>query len=164
VYISTWLQAGKLKFMHKFSLSLIVTSAAPARRLIRSVTFLAAMAAVPLAAGVSSAQQTASPQFPMPDASSPSPRSGLNGRADDPMTQQANEKRVKELNVLRQKQMTSDAAKLLLLATELKTNLDKGAAEASSLEMLHKAELIEKLARSVRTRMTDAAGNERGVF
>jgi hypothetical protein len=95
----------------------------------------------------------------MPDASSTSPRGGLNGHADDPMTQQANEKRLKELNVLRQKQITTDAARLLLLATELKTNVDKGGEEASSLDMMHKAEQIEKLARSVRTRMTDAVGN-----
>ena len=153
------MQAGKLKFMRKFSLSLIVTPAAPAVRLIRSAAFLAAMTAVPLTAGVSSAQQGSTPQIPMPDASSSSPRSGLNNRSDDPMTQQANEKRIKELNVLRQKQITTDAAKLLLLATELKTNLDKGGEEASSFDMMHKAEQIEKLARSVRTRMTDAIGN-----
>ena len=151
------MQAGKLKFMRKLSLSLIVT--APAVKIIRSGAFLAAMAAAPLVAGVSSAQQSASPQFPMPDASSASPRSGLNRGADDPMTQQANEKRVKELNVLRQKEITTDAAKLLALATELKTRLDKGGEEASSLDMMHKAEQIEKLARNVRARMTEAVGN-----
>ena len=75
------------------------------------------------------------------------------------MTQQANEKRIKELNVLRQKEITTDAAKLLLLATELKTKLDKGGEEASSLDMMHKAEQIEKLARNVRARMTEAVGN-----
>jgi hypothetical protein len=152
--------AGKLKFMRKLSLSVIVASAAPVARIIRSAAFLGAMAAVPLTAGISGAQQQgASPQFPMPDASNASPRSGLNGRADDPMTQQATEKRIKELNVLRQKEITTDAAKLLLLATELKTKLDKGGEEASSLDMMHKAEQIEKLARNVRARMTEAVGN-----
>lgn len=153
------MQSGKLKLMRKFSLSLIVTSAAPAARVIGSALILAAMAAAPLGAGVSSVQQAGAPQIPMPDASSTSPRSGLNRGADDPMAQQAAEKRIKELNVQRQKQITSDAAKLLLLATELKTKLDKGGEDASSLDMMHKAEQIEKLARSVRTRMTDAVGD-----
>lgn len=151
--------AGKLKFMRKFNLSPILTPAAPSARLIRSAAFLAVMAAVPLTAGVSSAQQTAAPQIPMPDASGISPRSGLDSRANDPATQLANEKRARELNILRQKEMTSDAARLLLLATELKSNLDTGGKSASSLDLVHKAEQIEKLARNVRTRMTEAVGN-----
>jgi hypothetical protein len=154
------MQAGKLKFMRKFNLSPILTPATPAARLVRSAAFLVAMAAVPLATEVSTAQQQGTPsQFPIPDASSPSPRSGLNGHADDPMTEQAREKRAKELNVLRQKEMTSDAARLLALATDLKAHVDKGEENASSLELMHKAEQIEKLARSVRAHMTDAVGN-----
>ena len=145
--------------MRKLSVKLIVTSAAPAAGFIRSAAFLVAMAAAPLSAGVSSAQQTGSLQFPTPDGSVSSPRSGLNSRADDPLTLQTNARRIKELNLLRQKQIASDAARLLLLATELKSNLDKGGEEASSLGMVHKAEQIEKLARSVRARMTDTAGN-----
>lgn len=150
--------------MRKFSPSPILPSAPQARfplgRQARTVAFLAIMAAVPLSAGVSSAQQqSTAPSFPVPDASNASPRSGLNKSIDDPSTLLANEKRVKELNVLRQKQITSDAAKLLALAIELKANVDKGEEHDSSLELMHKAEQIEKLAHSVRTRMTDAVGN-----
>jgi len=120
---------------------------------------LAIVAAAPLSAGVSSAQQSTLPQFSVPDASNMSPRLGPNSRDDDPTTQLANEKRMKELNTLRQKQITSDAAKLLALATELQAKVDKSREESTTLELMRKVEQIEKLAHSVRTKMTDGASN-----
>lgn len=149
--------------MRKFCLSLIVASATLATKLIRSGAFFAAIAAAPLSGGVSGAlPQISVQQGSIPDASSGMPpRLGIDNHAQDPATQIANAKRFKELNILRQKEMTSDAAKLVQLAAELKTNLDKREQGASSPDLLHKAEQIEKLARSVRTRMTDAIGGER---
>lgn len=82
----------------------------------------------------------------------------MDRRGDDTSTELANEKRLKELNILRQKEITTDAAKLLLLATELKANLDESPQAGSSTGLIRKAEQIEKLARNVRTRMTEAIG------
>jgi hypothetical protein len=119
------------------------------------------MAAIPLAAGISRAQQGPITTFPAPDASNNSPRYGIDSRADDPATRLANAKRIKELNTLRQKQIATDAAKLLLLATELKANVENGDDVTSPAQLMRKAEQIEKLAHTVRARMTDAVGVDR---
>lgn len=123
---------------------------------------LTILAAFPLTAGISGAQQTST--FQIPDATSMAPayRRGPHDD-DDPSTLLLKEKRAKELNILRQKQLTSDAAKLLALATELNTKLDakseKSREESTTVDLIRKTEQIEKLARSVRTKMTDAASN-----
>ncbi len=67
------------------------------------------------------------------------------------------EKRLRALNTERQKLMVADAGKLLKLAKEL--NDEVAASNTGSLtpEQLHKIAEIEKLARSVKERMT--AGN-----
>ena len=65
-------------------------------------------------------------------------------------------KRIKALNQMRHKAMVDDAAKLLVLAKELNdetTNL-------SSADRVRKATEIEKLAKSVKDKMTYAVGNE----
>jgi hypothetical protein len=116
---------------------------------------LALLALAPVTGSVSRAQQqTVSPPFPFPDASNRSPS---DRHADDPADDLIKAKRLKELNILRQKQITTDAAKLLALATELKSNLDKSHDPAATPDLMHKAEQIEKLAHSVRAKMTDAA-------
>jgi len=64
------------------------------------------------------------------------------------------ERRIRALNLERQKRMVADTNKLLALAKELN---DEVAAEKSgslNAEQLHKITEIEKLARSVRERMT----------
>ena len=137
----------------------ILKSARPAKTPLRCLILLAVIAAAPLTVGISSAQQSTATQFPTPDASSMSPRRGPNSTDDDPASKLANQKRIKDLNVLRQKQLTSDAAKLLALATELQANVDKSGQESATLDLMHKAEQIEKLAHSVRTKMTDGASN-----
>jgi hypothetical protein len=72
---------------------------------------------------------------------------------EDSMRTADNQKRLAELNVQRQKQMTDDTAKLLLLASELKTETAKSGNDALSIVEARKAELIEKLAHNVRERM-----------
>jgi hypothetical protein len=137
----------------------ILTSALKTKFPLRCLILLAIGASAPLTVGISRAQQSDASQFPIPDASSMSPRLGPNSRDDDPSAHLAQQKRIKELNILRQKQLTSDAAKLLALATELQANVDKSGQESATLDLMHKAEQIEKLAHSVRTKMTDGASN-----
>jgi hypothetical protein len=69
----------------------------------------------------------------------------------DPITA---EKRLRALNIERQKQMVSDANKLLKLARELNDEVAAAHAETFSEDQLQKIAEIEKLARSVKARMT----------
>lgn len=69
------------------------------------------------------------------------------------MLRENNEKRITEINTLRQKEMSSDTAKLVALASDLKTEMDKTAQASLSVEALRKAELIEKLAHAVQSKM-----------
>jgi hypothetical protein len=52
-----------------------------------------------------------------------------------------------------QKQLADDTAKLLALANELKTELDKSSKDTLSLSVIRKAEQVEKLAHKVRDEM-----------
>lgn len=53
----------------------------------------------------------------------------------------------------RQKKMQEDTVKLLKLAEELKTEMEKTNKFQMSLDVVKKAEEIERLARDVKTRM-----------
>ena len=59
----------------------------------------------------------------------------------------------KKANQARQADLKRDTDKLLKLATELKESVDKTNAGTLSLDILKKAEEIEKLARSVKDKM-----------
>jgi hypothetical protein len=59
----------------------------------------------------------------------------------------------KKANLARQALLKSDTDKLLKLAVELKDSVDKSNENVLSLEVLKKAEEIEKLARSVKDKM-----------
>ncbi len=56
-------------------------------------------------------------------------------------------------NAERQKKLVEDTAKLLALANELKAAVDKSDKNTLSLEVVRKADEIEKLAHSVKERM-----------
>jgi len=60
---------------------------------------------------------------------------------------------------LRKKQVADDTAKLLVLANELKAEMDKSTKDTLSLSVVKKAEEIEKLARKVRGEMKASIGN-----
>jgi len=64
------------------------------------------------------------------------------------------EKMNKEANIQRQKQIADESAKLLKLATDLKAEVDKTNKDMLSVTALRKADEIEKLAHSVREKMT----------
>jgi methyl-accepting chemotaxis protein len=59
----------------------------------------------------------------------------------------------KKVNLQRQEEIKKDTEKLLELATELKQSVDKTTADTLSLEVIKKADQIEKLAKSVKEKM-----------
>ncbi len=62
----------------------------------------------------------------------------------------------KKANQARQADLKRDTEKLLKLATELKESVDKTTESTLSLDVIKKAEEIEKLARSVKDKMKAA--------
>ncbi len=68
------------------------------------------------------------------------------------------ERRIRALNIERQKQMVADADKLLKLARELNEEVAKANTGTLTGDELRKIADIEKLARNVRQRMTDETG------
>lgn len=81
------------------------------------------------------------------------PTADANRLMEDSMKLQDNLKRFKELNLERQKELTSDTAKLLELANQLKADTDKGVPDAISILEIRRAELIEKLAHGIQHKM-----------
>ncbi len=59
----------------------------------------------------------------------------------------------KSRNIDRQKKLEADTEKLLSLATELKEQVDKTDKNILSVDVIKKADEIEKLAKSVKDRM-----------
>jgi len=75
-----------------------------------------------------------------------------------------NLKLIRALNEQRQKEMTSDTAKLLILVNQLKAETDKASQDTSckaalSMNEIRKAELIEKLAKAVSEKMKASVAN-----
>jgi type VI protein secretion system component VasF len=78
------------------------------------------------------------------------------GAGDDPATRHMEAQLAKTRNNLRQQQLVADTAKLLELATQLKEEVDKSNKDTLSLNVVKKAEEIEKLAKAVKEKMRDA--------
>ena len=91
---------------------------------------------------------------PTADASSASP--GQHGESG-PWTREQIREMQKKQREIRQKQLQEDTAKLLQLATELKESVDKTNEHVLSLDVIKKAEDIEKLAKHIKTNMRDEA-------
>jgi hypothetical protein len=89
-----------------------------------------------------------------PSLSHPDPGSSDDGDPDATMF----DRRIRALNVERQKQIVSDTDKLLKLARELNDEVAKANTGALTSDELHKIADIEKLARNVRQKMTEGAG------
>src|SRR5438876_266758 len=70
------------------------------------------------------------------------------------------EKRLSRLNADRHKNMVTDANKLLKLAQELDAEVAANQSDALTPDELHKIAAIEKLARSVREKMSISFGGE----
>lgn len=61
-------------------------------------------------------------------------------------------------NAARRKQIADDAARLLLLATELKAAVEKTDKDTLSLDVIRKADSIERLAKGVKEKMKLSVG------
>jgi hypothetical protein len=95
--------------------------------------------APPPAAQTPAAQAPAEPAAQVP---APAGATADAAKSADPQTPQ-------------QKQLAEDTAKLLILANELKAELDKSSKDTLSLGVIKKAEQVEKLAHKVRDEMKD---------
>jgi len=71
---------------------------------------------------------------------------------------QAAKQNFEAANIERKKQIAEDSAKLLKLATELKTEVDKTTKDTLSLTVIRKADEIEKLAHGVKEKMKLTVG------
>jgi hypothetical protein len=106
--------------------------------------------------GANGGQNSTRPYFtPLHDTSNIDPGSGV-----DPI---ATERLLLALNIERQKQMVSDANKLLQLARELNDEVAAAHTESFSADQLQKIAEIEKLAHSVKERMTTGTGQSPGL-
>ena len=83
-----------------------------------------------------------------------SPAGRSSGPADEVQAKMERE-REKKLNEERFAKLKRDTDKLLALATELKAEVEKANEHTLSLDVVKKAEEIEKLARNVREKMRD---------
>ena len=87
----------------------------------------------------------------------------LNRIPDSNQAAQINEQQQKKedfeaANAARKKQIASESAKLLKLATELKAEVDKTDKDTLSIGVIRKADEIEKLAHSVKEKMQLTVG------
>ena len=71
----------------------------------------------------------------------------------DPLNRSMEEQMLIKRTTERQKLIVADTARLLQLATELKTEVDKSNKDQLSLGVVKKAEEVEKLARAVKEKM-----------
>jgi hypothetical protein len=131
---------------------------------VRSLVCLAAVTFMPFAAGLPQQVGNGLP-YPPPSPGMPpmnqmaNPTADANRLMQDSMKHQDNLKRFELMNVQRQKEMTSDAAKLIELAHQLKTETDKGTPERLSVFEIREAELIEKLAHNIQHKMRASVSN-----
>jgi hypothetical protein len=68
---------------------------------------------------------------------------------------EVNQERLQKYRLLRQQELLQDAAKLHQLSGEIQAYLDKNNSTMLSIEMIKKAEAMEKLAKSVRQKMKE---------
>jgi predicted ATPase with chaperone activity len=74
-------------------------------------------------------------------------------REEDAWEVQQRKAMANKANLQRQRDIQKDTEKLLELATELKQAVDKSNADTLSLDVVKKAEQIEKLAKTVKDKM-----------
>ena len=98
---------------------------------------------------VADAQFTQGPPTP----TFPPPPGEIPQKNKDPMTEKIEREAAKQRNIQREQDIKRDTEKLLELATELKQYVDKTNENVISLDVIKKAEQIEKLAKSVKEKM-----------
>lgn len=76
----------------------------------------------------------------------------------DPAQKEMQERMAREANKKRQQDIREETDKLFQLATELKAAVDKTNENLLSLDVIHKAEEVEKLAKKVKEKMKESVG------
>jgi hypothetical protein len=76
----------------------------------------------------------------------------------DPAQKEMQERMGREANKKRQQDIREETDKLFRLATELKAAVDKSNENLLSLDVIHKAEEVEKLAKKVKEKMKESVG------
>jgi hypothetical protein len=76
----------------------------------------------------------------------------------DPAQKEMQDRMMKEANKRRQQDIRDETDKLFQLATELKAAVDKSNENLLSLDVVRKADEVEKLAHKVKDKMKDAIG------
>jgi len=101
---------------------------------------------------IAPAQTTTSPPgVHLPPLAEQSQGMGVPVKTDD----EINQERLQKYRELRQQELLRDATKLQQLSTEVKDYLEKHNSSMLSIDMIKKAELMEKLSRSVRQKMKE---------
>ncbi len=76
----------------------------------------------------------------------------------DPAQKEMQDRMAREANKKRQQDIREQTDKLFQLATELKAAVDKTNENLLSLDVIHKAEEVEKLAKKVKEKMKESVG------
>jgi len=113
---------------------------------------MALLAGVPGSSSGGQIQSTPSQAGQIPGIQQPK-RGGLGPEDPDPMAPHREQKQAELRNADRQKRLVADTDKLLALATDLKEQVDKSTKDTLSVDVIKKADEIEKLAHSVKERM-----------
>jgi hypothetical protein len=119
------------------------------------VGILAASAAIILAPAVGGGLQS---RNPVPHNSPEIIRAPDANEQNDINSQQTEKENFDAANAERKKQIAADSAKLLKLANDLKTEVDKTTKDTLSLNVIRKADEIEKLAHDVKEKMKLTVG------
>lgn len=90
--------------------------------------------------------------------SSAPPQIGQPRSEQSQVEREMEERRLKEANKKRQEEIRDDTQKLFQLAGELKDAVDKSNEHVLSLDVVKKAEEVEKLARKVKEKMKEGVG------
>jgi nitric oxide reductase activation protein len=113
---------------------------------------LVAACSVSVSGGQMSPQQPlGSPTHQMPGM--PSKPGAAEPEDPNPLDANRAQQQEKMRNNDRQKRLVADTDKLLVLATDLKAQVDKSTKDTLSVDVIKKADEIEKLAHSVKERM-----------
>jgi septal ring factor EnvC (AmiA/AmiB activator) len=79
-------------------------------------------------------------------------------RSSPQMDQEMEQRQIKALNKQRQQEIRSDSDRLFELATQLKAAVDKSNENLLSLEVVRKADEVEKLAKRIKEKMKAGVG------
>ena len=134
------------------------------KALVRSLVCLAVVTFIPFATGVPQSVGNGLPYPPREPGEPPmnqmaNPTADANRLMEDSMRLQDNFRRFEAISLKRHKEMTSDTAKLIELARQLKTETDTGAPDTLSNYEVQQADAIAKLAHNIQDKMKASASN-----